>query len=625
MKNVFKRALSLILVLSLLFGTVAMSASASAAVTAAAEPTQSQCHNGDCGNCPVIILPGINHSPTYVYDGNDNPVYDSEGKQVGGTLLIADVDKLKDEVLPKAILYAVLSLILQRDVKLSETVYKGVQTAFHYQKCDHNGNMINNLKVQRWDYGLDKMTQEEVDWVYRMVPMKSLVDEIGEDHTYFFTFNLIGNPMKAAEELDEYIDMVREQTGHDKVNLVPVSLGGTILTAYLDRHGHDKINAIVGAVACMDGTDIIADMMERKFKLDDEYLYHEFIPSIFKESEGYGTYGYLINIALRILPRDVVNSVLTSAMSGVLETMMIDCPQFWAMVPSARYDALVEKYINDYAHVMLRGYTDQFQEARLDLKDNILAAVNDGVKVNFISGSNLAFGEQEYSYFGIMQSSGKVNSDGIINLTSTTLDATGTVSDPFPAGYRQRYTNPLYPDYSYISPDRRIDASTALLPDNTWIFLNQHHEVGNNDVVLNLAKDLLLEKVTSVHSDPVNHPQFNYSCNTKEIRRWLLPDAKNVDQSKLSAQDAAELNAAIGDCEAVLSATIADSEKVVAAQERLRSILVKIGVREATKEDTVFPKIGEAITKYISLGLLKLLGGKGFSDLIKNLLSKIEL
>lgn len=618
MKTVFKKALSLILVLSMLTGTIAIYASAAG-------------DNGtcNCGNCPVIILPGINHSPTYLYDDKDQPVLNKDGDHIGGTLMIIDTDKLMSDVLPKAALFAVLSLLIQKDIKLSENVYKAAQVAFNIQRCDFNGNMVNNLKVKRWNYSLAEMSHteenDEVGWVYRMVPMKPLVDEIGEDHTYFFTFNLVGNPMDSAAELDEYIDMVCEQTGHTKVNLIPVSLGGTILTAYLDAFGHDKINAIVGAVACMDGTDIIADMMERKFNLKDEYLYHDYIASIFAESNGYGTYGYLINAALRILPRDVVNGILTSGITGVLDTFVLNCPQFWAMVPSDRYDALAAKYLSDNKTIMLREKTDRFQDARLNLKENIVNAIDDGVKVNFIAGANLAFGEKEYSFFGIMDSANKVNSDGIINLESTTLGAYGTVgSTTLPVDYTQRYTNPLYPDYSYVSPDRRVDVSSALLADNTWIFLDQHHEVGKNDVVLNLAKDLILGKVTDVHSDPEKYPQFNYTCDTKNIRRSLLPAAYEVDKSSLSAEDAAELNAAIADCEAVLNATVADAEKVVAAEKRMRAILEKIGKIEPAGKETIAPAIGETIAKGISLLLLKVLGGTGFSDLIKKLLDKIK-
>ena len=40
----------------------------------------------------------------------------------------------------------------------------------------------------------------------------------------------------------------------------------------------------------------------------------------------------------------------------------------------------------------------------------------------------------------------------------------------------------------YMSVDGSIDASTAVLPDNTWIIIGQHHEARNNDVLLQLAR-----------------------------------------------------------------------------------------------------------------------------------------
>ena len=41
--------------------------------------THANCHNGDCGHAPVVVVPGINHSPTYLYDENDEPVLNKDG------------------------------------------------------------------------------------------------------------------------------------------------------------------------------------------------------------------------------------------------------------------------------------------------------------------------------------------------------------------------------------------------------------------------------------------------------------------------------------------------------------------------------------------------------------------
>lgn len=601
MKKGFKRAISLILCLAMLAGATAITCYAA----------EDKCN---CGHCPLIVLPGINHSPTYLYDENDKPVMDSKGeKQIGGTLLILNTDDLLKKILPKALFSLLATIATQHNILLDKVAYEAAATAFSIQKCNDEGNYVNNLKTQRWNYPLSQMTEDEVNWVYRMVPMQRIVDIIGADHTYFYTFNLVGDPMQSAKELDEYIDMVKKQTGHDKVDLLPVSLGGTILTAYLDAYGHKDINSIVGVVACLNGTDIVADMMARDFNISDEYLHHEYIPTILKESNGRGTLGYLINCILHILPQAGFNALLTGAMSGLLDTMVLNCPQMWAMVPSYRYDALASRYLS--AKPVLKAKTDRFQQARLNLKQNVLDAVADGVKVNFISGSGLAFGEEMYTFFSIMSSSGKVNSDGIINLSSTALGTTGTVGGATIA--KQAHDNPDYPGYSYLSPDGTIDISTAVLPDNTWVFLKQYHEVGNNDVVLNLAKALLLGEIENVHSNPAKYPQYNYFCNTKTLRRWRINDGKEaLKKTDLSEEDRAEIVAAIAQAEAVLEMTVADQTAVEAAQARLDTILYKVGQLTPPKEESKLAPGLEKFFESLSWMLYKTLGGGSVYDKI---------
>lgn len=601
MKKGFKRAISLILCLAMLAGATAVTCYAA----------EDKCN---CGHCPLIVLPGINHSPTYLYDENDQPVMDSKGKnQIGGTLLILNTDDLLKKILPKALFSLLATIATQHNIMLDKVAYEAAATAFSIQKCDDEGNYVNNLKTQRWNYPLSQMTEKEVEWVYRMVPMQRIVDIIKANHTYFYTFNLVGDPMQSAKELDEYIDMVKKQTGHDKVDLLPVSLGGTILTAYLDAYGHKDINSIVGVVACLNGTDIVADMMARDFNISDEYLHHEYIPTILKESNGRGTLGYLINCILHILPQAGFNALLTGAMSGLLDTMVLNCPQMWAMIPSYRYDALASRYLS--AKPVLKAKTDRFQQARLNLKQNILDAVADGVKVNFISGSGLAFGEEMYTFFSIMSSSGKVNSDGIINLSSTALGTTGTVGGATIA--KQAHDNPDYPGYSYLSPDGTIDISTAVLPDNTWVFLKQYHEVGNNDVVLNLAKALLLGEIENVHSNPAKYPQYNYFCNTKTLRRWRINDGKEaLKKTDLSEEDRAEIVAAIAQAEAVLEMTVADQTAVEAAQARLDTILYKVGQLTPPKEESKLAPGLEKFFESMSWMLYKTLGGGSVYDKI---------
>ena len=100
----------------------------------------------------------------------------------------------------------------------------------------------------------------------------------------------------------------------------------------------------------------------------------------------------------------------------------------------------------------------------------------------------------EYSYFSIIKSALNTNSDGIIQLSSTTMGATGAApGQKLPDSYKPAKAG-------YMSVDGSIDASTAVLPDNTWIFIGQHHEAGNNDVVLTLACALFTDPSSRIYT-----------------------------------------------------------------------------------------------------------------------------
>ncbi|MEE1012538.1 MAG: hypothetical protein U0L11_10965 [Acutalibacteraceae bacterium] len=621
MKKTFKRIISLILCSTLLLsiGAIGMTGFAAEKKTTCGE---------DCEKSPVVILPGINHSPTYLYDENNEPYLDADGNEVGGTLLILELSKLWG-TLPAIVGSLLSTIVLQHNIGLEQAAYKTASAAFWVQECDDEGNHVNNLQTKRWNHPISEMNEDDKDWLYTMIPLQNVEAVYGGDHIYLYTFNLVGDPMKSADELDAYIDMVKEQTGHDKVTLLPVSLGGTILTAYLDAYGHEDIDQIINVVACLNGTDIVADMLDRKWNLEDEFLYHEFIPPILGDDVALG---YLINIVLHIIPRSGVNAILTGAVSAIIDKMMGNCPQIWAMIPSYRYDALAARYLADKP--VLKAKTDRFQQARLNLEDNILAAVADGVEVNTIAAANLDFGEQDYTFFGIVASASDYNSDGIINLESTTIGATGAPGTKTLADVEytreKKCTNP---DHKHISEDNMVDTSTAVLPENTWIFLDQHHEVGNNDAVLNLVKSILMNEVENVNDDPVNHPQFNYSCNTKYIRRWRIPDAKGLIEKAdkgeivLAEGDREELEAAIAQGEAVINASVVDVEKVKAAEDRLNAILAKYDLYTYPEEPSDMDIFLEDALEGTSKFLVDTIGGGSVVDWVlspvRNLAGKI--
>lgn len=574
---------------------------------------------------PTVIIPGISQSISYLADENGDPAVNSNGDELSGGLLILDSSQILPVVLNELAIPLATSLITQTDAdgKLAEGVYNTVTQLFAIQSSDKNGNPVNNLKTVEYSVNgvptsVANMTQDDRDYFYRMIPMQAIKDDVGEDNLYLYAFPLIGDPMESAAGLDEYIQKIKADKGVDKVNIVTISLGGTILTAYLELMkgtGYPDVNRVVNVVSCLQGTDVMGDFYLRNFNLDDEFFFHEYIPMIMEETEGNATLGHIINIALKIFPKQVIYTILTAAVDGIIDSLMHNCPQFWAMIPTDRYDDAKAKYSEiweDSSYAKLATKLDAFHTAALNLNDNLTELMDDGKLVHNVVGYGLDYSAQDYCFFAAMKSSLTTNSDAIIDIDSTSLGATYV-----PAG-EILPDDILFSDTAIISPDGSIDISTCLFPENVWLFEGQHHEVGRNDVVISLIGKLITGEIKSVNDMSDAYPQFNGNRNTRKITRWYLEEAEEVlnaeDKSMYEEADLIELQAAYDEAQALLQTTICEPTEAEAVTDRLLNALRRVG-QEGEAEDTTTADALEAIAKFLDDTIYEVFGGNGFSDI----------
>ena len=576
---------------------------------------------------PTVIIPGISQSISYLADENGEPAVNSNGEELSGGLLILDSTQILPAVINNLAGPLATALITQSDAdgKFGEGVYNTVMQLFAIQSSDKTGKPINNLKTISYvkedgvtPASVTDMSQDDRDYFYRMIPMTSIKDDVGEDNLYLYAFPLIGDPMESARGLDDYIQKIKADKGVDKVNVVTISLGGTILTAYLELFkdtGYPDINRVVNVVACLQGTDVMGDFYLRNWNLEDEFFFHEYIPMIMEETSGNAALGYLINIAIKIFPKQVIYSLLTSAVDGILDSLMLNCPQFWAMIPADRYDDAKAKYSfiwEDAEYAELAPKLDAFHEAAVNLEDNFGKLMDDGVLVHSVAGYGLDYSAQDYCFFAAMKSSLTTNSDAIIDIDSTTLGATYV-----PAG-EILPDDVLFADDAIISPDGSIDISTCAFPENVWLFEGQHHEVGRNDVVISLIGKLITGEIKSVNDMADAYPQFNGNRNTKNLTRWYLEEAEEVllaeDQSMYAAEDIVELQAAYDEAKALLQNTICDSAEAEAVSDRLLNALRRVGQEGEAEDETMMNVLG-AVAKFVDDTIYKVFGGNGFSDI----------
>ncbi len=599
MKKVFRKFIAFVLCVTMLISLCAVGASATERIT--------DC-DGKCEHYPAIIVHGLGQCNTWVVDDNGEFVLDDEGNKISSFPAYIELDK----VITRVIAPALLSLVFQRDVGLSEAAADAIRLCFGINICDENGKPSENVYVEKYPYPVSECQDFEKEEIFSHVPFNLYETEQPMDHMYYFTYNSFDNHMDIVEELCDYIEMVKEQTGHDKVTLIPLSQGASVVSAMLDYHPEtmDDLHKIIFVVPALDGSSLIGDVFNGRISfLDKEYVYNGFLGELGLLDKGTAA---LVETLLRVLPDEVLMSVLESAVDTLVTEVMTKSTSMWALCPSGDYPTAAEKYLSTPETATIRKQTDRYYQAQLNADANILKAVDKGVQV-------FCFVEYDYALINVGENWNSQNADYIIHTDSTSMGAHfANVGETLPEDYVQKNTHCNNPAHNHISPDRVVDASAGLLPDTTFYFDGQRHDLtARNDVILKLALNLIeCDDTKDVYSDP-RFPQFNIARGSEKLVE-LVELAGTVDASSLSAEDAQELASAVAEAERVIDNTVGVVGEVEEAEAKLSACLIKAGVLEAPEEPVnldIFTKISPVI--------YKLFGTDGYSEIALLLASKV--
>lgn len=541
---------------------------------------------------PTIIIHGIGQATTYMQDENGNDAVDPAGDKITGWPIYFYVP----ELVFKLILPLVASLITQKDCGLSKTAYNAVYDALDYLAYNEDGTPKNDFRVEGCNNkSAAECTPEEKDIIYDHIPIEEYSKAVGEENLYYFAYNSFGDMYEIVDNLEYLIEKAKKETGKDKVNLMPISLGGAISVAYVGEHPQgEDINKIVLVVPAADGSEIVGKIMLGQLDYSDAGLYR----NMFTKLVGVDNYtGWLINIAVRVLPKNVLIGLLDAVASGLADSALARVTTMWGLVPSSMYEELSEKYL--VKGTKFADDVEKFHNSQVKYIDNLKNYAANGVKIYDITG----YGLELYSLID-----SDSNSDKIIHSASTSLGATfSKVNEKLPIGYVQK----AHPEADFLSPDGQVDASTCAFPYTTWFFGNQDHEkLARNDVVISLATQLLIVKDIDVFTT-VEYPQFNGHRNTRDLKKYLA-EAEGVDLTTISSENAEQLTAAIEKGKAVLATTIIIEGEAEAATDELYDALCEIGLHE--KKDSTVDDILLVVCKTASELLYYLFGPRGFTD-----------
>ncbi len=589
-----KKFISLILVVAMLCATLAVAASAA-------------------NNKPIpsIVVPGLFQSETKYYE-NGKPT------SLQPPFFMDDTVEIAGMALTEALVPISKLLVSQQDKdQQAAKALSGVlgDVLMGKLKCDENGHFINDVRATKYNDSFADLTEHDQEYILDQLPLNKYIEKAGAENLYVFSYASLGNMKDTAQELYDFIQFVKEDSGSDKVNIAPISQGGSLMNAVMQlyiengRAFSEDINRIVYVIPALDGSLLVGEIYQYGLLDDNVELYSEMMPALMGVDQ---MAGYLVNIVLRIMPNADLNAILDTVAFDLVNDYMKYSTLLWGLVPSGNYEPCREMYLMDDSMAVIREQTDWYYNAQKNSDANILAAKEQGVKIFDIVDYNVPLYE-------IIDSWDDVNADGVIHLDSTSMGAFSVgVNKTLPEGYVSAQNNCTNPAHDHSDPRNIVDANTGLLPCTTFYFYNQNHEsTGSNDVIMKLVSELLVdENFVDVYSYPDRFPQFNVGRNSKGLMKDVEA-AKNFDTSNLSVEQKAKLEGAIARAEAALENTNVDIEEFEAAKAYFYDITneVMYGEEKEYTGGLDFNDYLATIFKIISDLLYYFFDGAGFSDM----------
>ena len=449
----------------------------------------------DCGKYPTVVVPGIGNCRAFLEDEKGNKIKTAWPPEISDQ----DLKALKNSL----VLPALRMMLFRKDLGFSKKVKEELTKLLDFMASDSDGKYKHNVKLEVFENSLAACNEKEKKFIYGMLPFGPLAEAIGEDHLYYFSFVAIGNTQETIDRLRAFIKKVKEETGHNKVNLASVSLGASVTTAYLDQYASDKdVNRVVGVVPPFDGSLVISDILKGNIDFDN-------YESLFQELMGRSTAQKIMKI-VRLVPPKVMKNFILALVGAIIDTAIRNSTTFWGVVPASDYNQLSDKFLSDPSHAKIKAEADRWHAIKSDFPALVKKARENGIEIFSLGGYNLRL-------FSAVKS-GNVHSDMIVHTASETMGGNyAPLGESLPQAYVQANLCCEKEGHKHISPHGDIDLSCSPLADTAWLWRNMGHEDGIGcKSFLELMRVLLTDNsLTHVFQDPA-FPQFNEFVKEKK-------------------------------------------------------------------------------------------------------------
>lgn len=462
-------------------------------VTAFAETGRAY-DESECSQLPIVFVRGMDFPNLKINPDSD----DSE-----------NAIKFDFKTVAPFVSKAVLNLIKGDKDSALENVIDCSYEIFKYNAMDENGDPLYNTGMVKYPESAENypLFYDEYDLENGLT--HTLIESMPAKHVYYIHYDWRLDPLTVADEINDTVNRAIEATGHEKVKIICSSMGGIMTMGYLTKYGYDKVERCLFMSSTFCGTQIASDMFTGKIKFTPETLYNfcynavsdSFILSrIVKSLYKSGLFNSLMKVTDYI-----VDNYKDEVYERVFVPVFSHMPVFWGLIQPEDYEDAVDYILggrtDENAEFLKR--TDALRDMmknRNELLDNM---ISDGVKIAVVSHYNQPLAP--------VYESADFNGDTVLETRQTSGYATVA-----------KYGETLGDDYvpeneKYLSPDRVIDLSTAILPEYTYIIKNAPHVACSYGTEYNeFAMYLLTTDGDLKPGTNERYPQFMISDKNKE-------------------------------------------------------------------------------------------------------------
>ena len=397
----------------------------------------------NCGQNPIIYVGPLGCSDIY-----ENPNTENER-----TLFRPDTGAIISLVFK--LIPALPGLILFKNYdSFGDALISAVYDAFGAMALDGNGNSAENVAVKP-----DELPTDPAH---------------GQGRDYYFSYDWRLDPVENAALLDAFVKHVKTLTGHDKVNFRASSMGGVVTMAYFHEYGYADVDACIFQCCPLLGTDVAGDLLSRKLALDSKAL-------LDYAADGIPPYDFG-GAALNVLFDFLYYSGLVDAVYGFAGTLLDNLQErvfdelltpvfgtllgLWSFVPDSAYEEAKAINLDPETQAGLIAKADYYHYEIQCKADEILnEAIDSGVRIMIVAGYDI----QRTPLVENMDN----NSDATVDTKYASAGATvALLGETLGENYQQKNCDC---GHNHVSPDGVIDASTCILPENTWFIKGMLH------------------------------------------------------------------------------------------------------------------------------------------------------